>query len=188
MNNIFATRCVTEYFDIKRPNSYMELGKYITKNLIDMNINDYTPVVLCIGTDRATGDCLGPLVGEQLINYSPNFNVLGTLSYPVHALNLRQAISLINKEVRNPFVIAVDAALGMRSHVGYISVSNCPMAPGKGVNKNLPAIGNISITGIVNMLSRNPSLLQSTRLHTVKLLADCIADALKYSIDYLEDF
>lgn len=188
MINIPVKRCVTEYFSAGNSGSYVQLGKYITKNLIELNINDYTPVILCIGTDRATGDCLGPLVGEQLLNYNNNFNVLGTLSFPVHALNLRQAISLIHSEISNPFVIAVDAALGSRSHVGYISVSNCPIAPGKGVNKNLPAIGNISITGIVNMLSRNPSLLQSTRLHTVKVLADCIADALKYSIDYLEDF
>lgn len=188
MINIPVKRCVTEYFSAGNSGSYVQLGKYIAKNLIELNINDYTPVILCIGTDRATGDCLGPLVGEQLLNYSNSFNVLGTLSFPVHALNLRQAINLIHSEINNPFVIAVDAALGSRSHVGYISVSNCPIAPGKGVNKNLPAIGNISITGIVNMLSRNPSLLQSTRLHTVKVLADCIADALKYSIDYLEDF
>jgi putative sporulation protein YyaC len=188
MTNTLTNKCITEYFGVNNDNSYIELGRYITKNLIELNINAYNPVILCIGTDRATGDCLGPLVGEQLLNYSTDFNVLGTLSYPVHALNLRQAIRLINSEIRNPFVIAVDAALGIRSHVGYISVSNCPIAPGKGVNKNLPAIGNISITGIVNMLSRNPSLLQSTRLHTVKTLADCIANALKYSIDYLEDF
>ncbi len=188
MINTPVKKCITEYFSVENPGSYVQLGKYITKNLIDLNINNYTPVILCIGTDRATGDCLGPLVGEQLINYNNNYNVLGTLGFPVHALNLKQAIRLIHSEIRNPFIIAVDAALGSRSHVGYISVSNCPIAPGKGVNKNLPAIGNISITGIVNMLSRNPSLLQSTRLHTVKVLADCIADALKYSIDYLEDF
>ena len=189
MTNVLSKKCITEYFGVNNENSYIDLGRYIAKNLIDQNINEYTPVILCIGTDRATGDCLGPLVGEQLYNYNRNFNVLGTLGYPVHALNLRQAIRLIYSEINNPFIIAVDAALGIRSHVGYISVSNCPIAPGKGVNKKLPAIGNISITGIVNTLSpTNPSLLQSTRLHTVKVLADCISNALKYSIDYLEDF
>ena len=188
MTNAISKKCITEYFTVNNENSYMDLGKYILRNLTALNINEYTPVILCIGTDRATGDCLGPLVGEQLYNYSNHFNVLGTLRFPVHALNLRQTINMIYSELGNPFIIAVDAALGIRSHVGSISVSNCPIAPGRGVNKKLPAIGNVSITGIVNMLSRNPSLLQSTRLHTVKVLADCIANALKYSIDYLEDF
>ncbi|MBQ7706814.1 MAG: spore protease YyaC [Lachnospiraceae bacterium] len=188
MTNVLSKKCITEYFTVNNENTYIELGKYLIRCFSALNINDYTPVILCIGTDRATGDCLGPLVGEQLYNYNNNFNVLGTLRFPVHALNLRQAINMIYNEIDNPFIIAVDAALGIRSHVGSISVSNCPIAPGRGVNKKLPAIGNVSITGIVNMLSRNPSLLQSTRLHTVKVLADCIANALKYSIDYLEDF
>lgn len=188
MNNALASKCVTEYFDVANNYSYMELGKCITRNLLEQNIFDYSPVILCIGTDRATGDCLGPLVGEQLQKYNHRYNVLGTLSYPVHALNLQKAINLIYNEVRHPFIIAVDAALGGRSHIGYISVSNCPISPGKGVNKKLPAIGDISITGIVNMLSHNPGHLQSTRLYTVMTLADCIADALKFSIDYLEDF
>ena len=188
MNNITASKCVTEYFDVTNQYSHIELGKCITKNLLEQNIFDYSPIILCIGTDRATGDCLGPLVGEQLKRYSDRYNVLGTLEYPVHALNLSQAINLIYRDIRNPFVIAVDAALGMRSHVGLVSVSNCPISPGKGVHKKLPAIGDISITGIVNMLSHNPSHLQSTRLNTVMNLADCITAALKYTIDYLEDF
>ena len=25
-------------------------------------------VILCIGTDRSTGDCLGPLIGHKLVN------------------------------------------------------------------------------------------------------------------------
>ena len=35
-------------------------------------------VIVCIGTDRATGDCLGPLVGQALLP-SPQYSVFGTL-------------------------------------------------------------------------------------------------------------
>ena len=166
----------------------MDLGNCILKYMEDINLYEYTPIILCIGTDRATGDCLGPLVGEQLSNFNSRFKIMGTLSAPVHALNIKQVIKEIKTEIDNPFVIAVDASLGHLDHVGYITVSNSPIFPGKGVNKKLPAIGDISITGIVNISGQNPGLLQSTRLYTVMQLANCISDALKYSINYLEDF
>ena len=52
-------------------------------------------VFLCIGSDRITGDSLGPLIGYQLSPYcSRVFHVYGTLDDPVHALNLPDRISL----------------------------------------------------------------------------------------------
>lgn len=188
MNNMVYQNCETEYFDAISSISHVDLGNCILKYLSEINLEEYTPIILCIGTDRATGDCLGPLVGEQLMNFHERYTVMGNLSAPVHALNIRDVVHFIRTEVTNPFVIAIDAALGLSSHIGYITVSNCPIAPGKGVNKKLPAIGDVSITGIVNVSGHNPGLLQSTRLYTVMQLADRIADALKYSIRYLEAF
>lgn len=50
-------------------------------------------VFLCIGSDRITGDSLGPLIGYQLSPYcSRIFHVYGTLDDPVHALNLPDRI------------------------------------------------------------------------------------------------
>lgn len=136
-------------------------------------------VILCIGTDRATGDCLGPLVGDMLKKTLPDIPVYGTLENPVHALNLEETIESIYMYYTNPFIIAIDASLGVREHIGYATISQKPLLPGKGVNKKLPAIGNLSITGIVNVAGfPNSVLLQSTRLHTVMTLADCIGTAL----------
>lgn len=188
MNTLLSKKCHTEYFNISNEDSYIALGNCILNYLENINLDKYTPVILCIGTDRATGDCLGPLVGEQLYGYHDRFQVIGNLSEPVHALNLKKVINQINSEIDRPFVIAIDASLGVVDHVGFITVSDCPIAPGKGVNKKLPAIGDISITGIVNVSGQSPGLLQSTRLYTVMQLANCIADALKYSISYLEGF
>ena len=53
-------------------------------------------VIVCIGTDRATGDCLGPLVGQYLQNHSSLCSVYGSLSRPVHAQNLEQTIHKIH--------------------------------------------------------------------------------------------
>lgn len=188
MYSIVSQKCQTEYFDIKKDNSYISLGNSLLNHLESINLDDYNPVILCIGTDRATGDCLGPLVGEQLYGYHNRFQVIGNLGEPVHALNLKQVINQIKAEIDSPFVIAIDASLGVADHVGYITISDCPISPGKGVNKKLPAIGDISITGIVNVSGQSPSMLQSTRLYTVMQLANCIADAIKYCINYLEGF
>lgn len=186
MISVLSRKCHTEYFDIIDNLSQVALGKKIVNHLLDAGIENLTPIILCIGTDRATGDCLGPLVGTELKNYHPRYTVVGDLESPVHALNLRTTLDEIYRSVENPFVIAIDASLGNIKHIGRITLSNCPIAPGKGVNKKLPPVGDISITGIVSQAGQSPSILQSTRLYVVMQLARCISDALKYTIDYLE--
>src|SRR5690625_4070297 len=50
-------------------------------------------IVLCIGTDRSTGDSLGPLTGTFLSQMSLNhIDIFGTLHRPVHALNLEKTL------------------------------------------------------------------------------------------------
>ena len=138
-------------------------------------------VIVCIGTDRATGDCLGPLVGQALLP-SPQYSVFGTLKEPIHAKNLNQTFKEIYSVCQNPFIIAVDSCLGYAQHVGCITLSPLPLLPGRGVSKQLPPIGQLSITGIVNVFSdsvSNESVIQNTRLHTVIKLADFITNGIK---------
>lgn len=160
-------------------NSIYDLKNKLDDVLSKKHIDLQNIVILCIGTDRATGDCLGPLVGEHLQNALPGLPVYGSLEQPVHALNLEDTISNIYAEHSNPFIIAIDASLGVQEHIGYATLSQTPLKPGKGVNKKLPAIGNLSITGIVNVAGfPNSILLQSTRLHTVVTIANCISNAI----------
>lgn len=51
-------------------------------------------VILCIGSDRVIGDCLGPLVGHKLSSLlkSSDISIYGTLNNPVHAKNLNTTI------------------------------------------------------------------------------------------------
>ncbi len=157
----------------------LRLGSTIEKVLKKENVTIDNIVILCIGSDRATGDCLGPLVGAQLKNALPNIAVFGTLECPVHAMNLESTVETIYELYNEPFIIAIDASLGIPEHIGYATVSSTPLKPGKGVNKKLPAIGNLSITGIVNVAGfPNSIVLQSTRLHTVMTLANCIGNAI----------
>ena len=165
-------------------NAFEENATYALKNKLNdtlkkKNISFEHIVILCIGTDRATGDCLGPLVGEHLQNTLPSLPVYGNLENPVHALNLQETVQEIYRTHQNPFIIAIDASLGVQEHIGFATLSLTPLKPGKGVNKKLPAIGNLSITGIVNVAGfPNSILLQSTRLHTVVTLANCISNAI----------
>lgn len=140
-----------------------------------------TIVFVCIGTDRSTGDSLGPLVGYKLQNITgSNLYFHGTLKNPVHAKNLAETIKLIETKYENPFVVAVDACLGHTEHVGYISIGEGSIKPGSGVNKDLPAVGNMFITGVVNYGGFMDFLvLQNTRLCVVMDMADIISKGIK---------
>ena len=145
--------------------------------------NNYTNlVIICIGTDRSTGDSLGPLVGHDLssrLKIYKDVHIFGTLGEPVHAKNLQDNIDKINTDYENPFIVAVDACLGSFSHVGSICLSNAPLRPGAGVNKVLPPVGDISILGIVNTSGfMGHTVLQCTRLNLVMNLANIISSSL----------
>ena len=104
-------------------------------------------------------------------------DVIGTLDEPIHAINLRETI----EKCKNRFVIALDACLGsINESVGYINIQKGPLRPGTGVNKNLPAIGNVQIIGIVNVGGfMEYMVLQNTCLGLVMKMAEIIADIIK---------
>lgn len=134
-------------------------------------------IILCIGTDRSTGDALGPFVGTKLCQLNPHHVfIYGTLDEPVHAVNLAQIIATIHKQHECPFIIALDACLGRIDSVGSIDVGIGPTRPGAGVSKDLPTIGDIYINGIVNVGGfLEYFVLQNTRLNLVVNLAETIA-------------
>jgi putative sporulation protein YyaC len=136
-------------------------------------------VIVCIGTDRSTGDCLGPLIGFNMDEKLSHFHVYGTLKDPVHAVNLEETLAFIKEKHKNPFIIAIDACLGRMKSVGYIQAAKGPIKPGAGVNKELPAVGDMHITGIVNVSGfMEFFVLQNTRLHLVMSMANIISNGI----------
>lgn len=163
------------------------------KNYVLNNINNdiYKNLIfLCIGTDRSTGDSLGPIVGYKLSKLKhDNVLVFGTLDNPVHAKNLCEKTFEINRVYKKPFIIAIDACLGYHQNIGHINISNGPVYPGAGVNKNLMPIGNINITGVVNAGGfMEYFVLQNTRLNLVMKMADIIAEGIMNSIEDINKF
>lgn len=137
-------------------------------------------IILCIGTDRSTGDSLGPLIGTYLSRLGlPKLTVFGTLEQPVHATNLTENLQYIQGTYNDPFIIAIDACLGKMDSVGNITLANGPLKPGAGVHKDLPAVGEVHLTGIVNVGGfMEYMVLQNTRLNLVWKMAETMSGLL----------
>ena len=172
-----------EYLSVKDDNCRNMLSSSIKKYMNKKLDKNKDIVVFCIGTDRATGDSLGPLVGTMLKKMGVT-NVMGTIDRPVHAVNIEDKINQLYTDYNKPLVLAIDACLGIYNHIGSLSIWEGALSPGAGISKKLRDVGDISITGIVNKWSSNGIVqLQSTRLSIVMNMAEVIAggiyDALK---------
>lgn len=143
-------------------------------------------VFVCIGTDRSTGDALGPLVGSYLHRNRLHQNpTIGTIDEPVHAINLVETLEMIHKKYNNPFIVGIDACLGKLANIGHIQIGFGPVKPGAGVNKDLPPVGDIHITGIVNVGGfMEYFVLQNTRLSLVMKMAEIISESCYLSLLY----
>lgn len=172
------TKNKTQYINIHEPGAIHAFSNTFNDYLYNvLPLYKYSLVILCIGTDRATGDSLGPLVGHKLksLNF-PGVYVYGTLDEPVHAKNLESTLIHIKEQHPHSLILAIDACLGSMDHVGHITIGDGPIKPGAGVQKNLPSAGDFHITGIVNFSSiMNMAILQNTRLSLVMKMADMIA-------------
>lgn len=132
------------------------------------------PIVLCIGSDRLTGDCLGPLVGRALtVEYDVPTFVYGTLARTVTALNLRETAAFIRSAHPGVPLLVVDASLGAESEIGSVRLTRGGIRPGAASGKTFEPHGDLAITAVVNALPG--STLASTRLGTVADLAGVIA-------------
>lgn len=151
-------------------------------------------IFCCIGSDRCTGDTLGPLTGSFLSkSISFPYEIVGTLENPLHALNLDSILQELHHHTTKPFIIAIDACLGNENAVGHIAVQDGPILPGKAVKKQLPPIGDISVKGIVNVGGFMEMLvLQNTRLHISYAMAEKLARAFilathRYSLKQVDE-
>lgn len=137
-------------------------------------------IIMCIGTDKCTGDSLGPLVGTLLSKRHKLKNkvkVVGTLENPLHALTLPKYKDMCFK---GKFVIAVDAAVGSESSVDDIKIELEALKPGESLGKDLGEYGDISIKGVVcqDLGLTTFSMLTVTRMNKVYNMANVIQKAI----------
>jgi len=92
---------------------------YLNKKFEDL-------VLLCIGTDKITGDCLGPLVGSKLKQRKFPYPLYGTLEKPLHAGNLTEQLPEISLVHPDACTLAIDAAVGTKNHWSCFPVPPAP--------------------------------------------------------------
>ena len=140
-------------------------------------------ICLCIGSERATGDSFGPLVGYKLnclFNDSECIKIIGTLNNTVNLNNIKQIINNINNTYENPFIIAIDSAMSNQKRIGEIVVSSDGVKIAAGMRRDMEDIGDMSIKGVVSQKTNNPrcnlNLLQNTSLGIVMSMAETVAN------------
>ena len=140
------------------------------------------PVILCIGSDLAVGDSLGPVTGTMLQKKDSCFSgyIYGTLKNPITAKEAKYLSAFFRCTHPHSKIIAVDAAVGADSDIGLIKVVSQPLQPGAGANKKLPKIGDVSVLGIV--AKKSPltyALFNLTRMGVVYSMAEIIANSIQ---------
>ncbi|MEG1287307.1 MAG: spore protease YyaC [Clostridium sp.] len=164
---------VKRKFNYKSSLAYYNIAIFI-KDYISENT-----VIICIGTDKCIGDCLGPLVGTYLKDSFFPIPVYGTIESPIHALNIDKRIIEIKNLHPNASIIGIDACLGDSKSIGEIHTRDYPIHPGKGVGKSLPDVGTASIIGIIDSSDNSEFFTsRSIRLHLVMEMSKVIAHAL----------
>ncbi|CFX69714.1 Protein of unknown function DUF1256 [Syntrophomonas zehnderi OL-4] len=111
-------------------------------------------LLLCIGSERHILDCLGPLTGTMLKTRLPGLLVYGTLDQPLHANNLTRQMSEIRKKHPGTIELAIDASVGTEEEIGQLQFWQGSLIPGKALAKNLPLVGDFSLTAVVDARPR----------------------------------
>ncbi len=150
-------------------------------NGVCMRSHTKPPVIVCIGSDLAIGDSLGPIVGSMLKFKTQGLHVFiyGTLAAPVTAKEIKYMRTFLKETHADSTVIAVDAAVGGEGDIGLIKLHDKPLQPGAGANKQLGSLGELSLMGVVSEKSvANYGLLNTTRLNLVYTMSEIISDGL----------
>lgn len=132
-------------------------------------------VIACVGTDLVGGDCLGPLVGQLLVEADAPAYIYGTLKCPITALNIEETREFIRINHSDRLVIAVDCAVGAKNEEGLIAVSGTPLRPGLALGKQLGDLGDISVTAVTSCHTPDKKEFSLVRLGFVYRLARRVA-------------
>lgn len=142
-------------------------------------------IFICVGTDRITGDCFGPIVGERLIKNlknNQNFKIYGTLSKNVSFSSIDYYLNKIKQSSNNPYIVIIDSALSTEENIGKIFIENKKTRLGNAIGKSKKNIGDMSIRAIIGEnfqnINKNMYVLQNTHLSLVISLANIVSQGI----------
>lgn len=170
---------------MKEDENYLKFVKDLKKIVKQNDIDNI--VFCCIGTDRVIGDCIGPITGSLLKSERENMNIYGNLNKNLTFENMSDTIRSIMLKHKNPYIIAVDAALSDESKIGNLYIEDDGIIIGRGLGKNRKKIGNIGIKAVVgkdyNDNELNFRCLQNISLSKIMELSKKISDGIIKSIE-----
>ena len=107
-------------------------------------------VVICIGSDKVSGDMLGPLVGSSLREeYHLPCPVYGAVGESVNGINLEEYLEMISSKHKGSRIIAVDAAVGNGADIGKIRLKKGGIKAGGALDRGGDKVGDVGIVGVV---------------------------------------
>ncbi len=135
------------------------------------------PVILCVGSDKISGDSVGPLVGELLVNrFNLRCFVYGVSGRSVNGKNLPEYIEFISRVHPDSPIIAVDACVSNCIPVGSIKVIGGGITPRRAVTNTANSVGDLGILGVVEKPSKDTlNTLMSVPLDNVLKISFKIA-------------
>lgn len=94
------------YFSSEKHDAHIDFSKKLSSFLNSADAFSHPIAVMCIGSDRSTGDSLGPLIGYKLSKFAfNNVFIYGSLNNPINAVNLEFAITFIKNFHSNPYIL-----------------------------------------------------------------------------------
>lgn len=149
-------------------------------------------VILCIGTNKLIGDCVGPMVGEKLKEriYCKEVVIYGDMKETVNFKNAKQVIESILKRYEKPFIITIDSALGKENMIRKIAVSAGWIQIGNATGRCVCYYSHMNIKGIVDKYRRTPQenveALERVNPQLVIELSNIVAKGIEKIIQEIE--
>lgn len=111
---------------------------------------------LCIGSEKISGDCIGPIVGTLLKEkYRLPFPVLGTEENSVNGTNIRAYKENIKKHFPDYKIIAVDSAVGDEKDLWTIKIREGGVRAGGALDPKVEYVGEVGILAVVGSKKGN---------------------------------
>ena len=157
----------------------------LTIDILKILDTNALPVILCLGSDRVLGDCVGPMVGEMLTRkYSVPTYVYGTLTNNITTNNIKSTIEFIKSNHKDRSVLVVDCGVGGIDKIGQIRV--CKGAVRCACFNEM--IGDRQIIAYTSHLGATEKcFLRTTRIQTVTYMATKIAKSINDAINIVSN-
>lgn len=165
----------------------MNISNKIIKLIDKQNIRNPNLTFICVGTDRVSGDSIGPIVGSNLIKYIEennikNINVIGNLKDNFNNANISK---LNNKDI----TIVIDSAISNTYDVGDIVIDEKNIKIREALDDSKEINSNINIKCIVGRNFKDSAanflMLQNVKLGIVLNIAEELSNNL---YDVIENY